>query len=149
MSALASIDTEVEWKVSPTGRGGRCSYGRVAGSSVTLVDFTQDVDPLPEGFVWLDDFLEEFETDPALADGLSAARREIAIERMAAGERSLALLRMRQGMSQEQLADAIKTKQSTISRLEAGQQEPRLSMLRRLSAVLKVDMNELEAVFPR
>lgn len=148
MNALASTGSDVEWKVAQNDRSGRCAYRTVPGSTVAVVDFTRDLEPIPDGFVRLEDFLNEFETDPSLADGLASARREIAAERNAAGERSLALLRMRRGLTQQQLADALGTKQPTVSRLELGQQVPGLSMLRRLAAVLGVDMNELVSVFP-
>ena len=45
-------------------------------------------------------------------------------------------LRVMRGLTQEQLAELVGTKQSSISRLESGQTEPRLSFLRRVVEAL-------------
>jgi transcriptional regulator with XRE-family HTH domain len=45
-------------------------------------------------------------------------------------------LRIMRGLTQEQLAELVGTKQSSISRLESGQTEPRLSFLRRVVEAL-------------
>jgi DNA-binding XRE family transcriptional regulator len=145
MNALASPEVDGEWKIVRSDRRGKCAYRNARDSSVALVDFTQNSQPLPPGFGRLDDLLDEFENDPELQEGLAETRRRLAAERMNKGELSLALLRMAQGMTQTDLAGAINTKQPHISRLEAGRQEPGLATLRQLCVVLKVDMNTLDA----
>ena len=47
------------------------------------------------------------------------------------------------GMTQQQLAERIGTKQSSISRLESGDSEPSFDMLRRLAAALNVSFEIL------
>ncbi len=48
----------------------------------------------------------------------------------------IARLRILRGLTQEQLAELVGTKQSSISRLESGKTEPRLSFLRRVVEAL-------------
>jgi transcriptional regulator with XRE-family HTH domain len=48
----------------------------------------------------------------------------------------VARLRIMRGLSQEQLAELVGTKQPSIARLESGKIEPRLSFLRRVVAAL-------------
>lgn len=50
----------------------------------------------------------------------------------------LAEVRKAQGLSQSQLADLVKTSQSAISQLEAGERKPSFGMLRELARRLKV-----------
>lgn len=51
--------------------------------------------------------------------------------------------RLSAGLTQEQLAERIGTKQSSISRLEGGDAEPSFDMLRRLAAALNVSFEIL------
>jgi transcriptional regulator with XRE-family HTH domain len=48
----------------------------------------------------------------------------------------LIVLRSKRGISQEQLAERVGTKQSSIARLESGTQEPSLRFLRRVAEAL-------------
>lgn len=48
----------------------------------------------------------------------------------------VARLRIMRGLSQEQLAELVGTKQPSIARLESGKVEPRLSFLRRVVEAL-------------
>ena len=48
----------------------------------------------------------------------------------------VARLRIMRGLSQEQLAELVDTKQPSIARLESGKTEPRLSFLRRVVEAL-------------
>ena len=56
-------------------------------------------------------------------------------------------LRVMRGLTQEQLAKLVGTKQSSISRLESGQTEPRLSFLRRVVEAL--DGHLVVQIIPR
>jgi transcriptional regulator with XRE-family HTH domain len=49
----------------------------------------------------------------------------------------IARLRIMRGLTQKQLAKMVGTKQSSISRLESGRTEPRLSFLRRVVRALR------------
>jgi transcriptional regulator with XRE-family HTH domain len=48
----------------------------------------------------------------------------------------VAKLRVKRGLTQEELAKLVGTRQSSIARLESGRSEPRLSFLRRVARVL-------------
>jgi len=48
----------------------------------------------------------------------------------------LARLRILHGLTQEQLADRVGTKQPSIARLESGTSEPRIAFLRKVAAAL-------------
>jgi transcriptional regulator with XRE-family HTH domain len=56
-------------------------------------------------------------------------------------------LRLSAGLSQAKLAEAIGTSQPRVARLEAGREEPGLSTLRKLAAVLGTDFNSIEKAF--
>ena len=55
-------------------------------------------------------------------------------------------LRLKRGMTQAQLAEAVGTKQSSITRLESGASQPRLSFLRRVLEALggKLELNVVD-----
>jgi len=72
---------------------------------------------------------------------LENARRRLAP--ILHAERSLAALRMRQGLSQAELATRIGTSQSRLSRIETGLDDPRFSTVVRLAKALGVDLNTL------
>ena len=57
------------------------------------------------------------------------------VEELEAGY-AVARLRMLKGLTQQQLADLVGTKQSSIARLESGKSQPRLSFLRRIVRAL-------------
>lgn len=59
--------------------------------------------------------------------------------------RTLAALRLAKGMSQADLAEAIGTQQSNVSRLEAGTDDMKWSTMQRLAEALGVDFNALAA----
>ena len=52
-------------------------------------------------------------------------------------------VRLRRGMSQQELADAIGVTKSTISKYEKGQREPKYNVLRGIAAALGVDWTDL------
>jgi transcriptional regulator with XRE-family HTH domain len=53
---------------------------------------------------------------------------------------SLLRLRLKHGLTQEQLAKAINTKQASIARLESGARLPSLSMVRKVADALDADV---------
>lgn len=148
MNGLAFIDTDVDWNIAISKKRGKLAYCNKRDTSVSYLDFTQNGDALPVGFGRLDDLLDELESDTSLQDGLAEARREIAEAEVASGKVSLATLRMARGLSQIEFAGLLGTSQAAISRLESGQQEPRLATLRKMAEVLHVDMNTLTAALP-
>lgn len=54
-------------------------------------------------------------------------------------------VREARGLSQADLARAIKKSRSSVQEYEAGEHEPRLDVLRRIAAVCSVDLAELVA----
>ena len=52
-------------------------------------------------------------------------------------------VRLKRGMSQQELADAIGVTKSTISKYEKGQREPKYNVLRAIAAALGVDWTDL------
>jgi ribosome-binding protein aMBF1 (putative translation factor) len=60
-----------------------------------------------------------------------------------AGQNPIKIYRKYRGMTQAELADAVKTGVPYISNLETGARMPGPSILRRLGAVLKVDPEDL------
>lgn len=103
---------------------------------------------LSEGFIDIDDLIEEDERDPLKRPYLEAGSRLIA-ERYSEHIRGLAALRMKRGWSQRTLAEAIGVKQPHIARLELGHNDPSLSTMRKLATALGVSVehiaHELEA----
>lgn len=65
------------------------------------------------------------------------------VDRMLAGESPLRVWRQHRGMSAAALADAADITPAHVSKLESGKGEPSLSLLRRLSRVLDVDLDLL------
>ena len=55
-------------------------------------------------------------------------------------------IRLRAGLTQEQLAELMNTEQSYISRWETGRNEPSFEVLRQLAAVLHCTTDELLGV---
>ena len=58
-------------------------------------------------------------------------------------------LRLRRGWSQSQLAEAIKTSQSHVARIERGTENVTIQTCRRLCAALDIDMNTLDQALRR
>jgi DNA-binding XRE family transcriptional regulator len=101
-------------------------------------------EPVPEGYTTIDDIVAEFERDPAMREELLDARRWVADTVLAGHPVTLRTLRLRKGLSQAQLAEAIGTQQPHIARIERGQADVRLETCRRIAQVLGVDLNTLD-----
>ena len=56
-------------------------------------------------------------------------------------KREIIKLRIEQGLSQKELADRIKTKQSAISRLESGEYNPSLEFLSKVANALGKELH--------
>jgi ribosome-binding protein aMBF1 (putative translation factor) len=98
--------------------------------------------PLPEGFVDIDDVVQEEERDPHHRTEIEEGRRIVAREYYA-NRRGLAVLRLRRGWSQQTLAKAAGMKQPHIARLEGGRHDPSLNTMRRLAGALGISIEEL------
>lgn len=100
--------------------------------------------PIPSGYTTIDQLIAEFERDPAAKEELKRGRQWVAETVLAGQPQSLRVLRLRKGMSQAQLAEAIGTQQPHIARIERGQADVRLETCRRIAQVLGVDLNTLD-----
>jgi len=98
------------------------------------------------------DYAQDFQTyvlstaTPERNAALAEARKRLGQE-AAEAPTTLRSLRLLRGLSQKELADLIETSQPQIARLEANTHDPNLKTLRKLAAVLEVDLNKLGAVF--
>lgn len=97
--------------------------------------------PQPSGYRSIQDRLAEAETNPKRLRALANARQRLGKTFYPDG--SLAAIRMREGLSQKELAQRIGTSQSRLSRIEAGLDDPLLSTVRKLADALAVDVNTI------
>ena len=81
----------------------------------------------------------KYEADPDKAALISAARSALAAELYADERQTLAVFRLRAGMSQAQLAVRAGTSQSHIARIELGQNDPSTDVVVRIADALGVD----------
>ncbi|WP_375282928.1 helix-turn-helix domain-containing protein [Sphingobium yanoikuyae] len=140
--AFADTDLEVEFVVRRPG-GGKVSCVRNTSSTVIALDRSQER-ALPAGAELLEDFLDQFDADPAVAEHLPAARRRFARASEEVGAAvTLRQLRLAQGLSQGELASAIGTSQAAVSAIESRRRKPGEDTIRALSAILQVDFNTL------
>ncbi|GHU01318.1 hypothetical protein FACS1894154_11230 [Betaproteobacteria bacterium] len=97
-------------------------------------------------WVDVDDYLIRQEANPRKAAALARARKRLATdapELYPAG--ALRTLRLQKGLSQKQLAARMGTSQSRLSRIEAGQDDPLLSTVRKLAQALDVSVEMIVA----
>jgi DNA-binding XRE family transcriptional regulator len=100
--------------------------------------------PIPPGSKTINQLIAEFERDPATKEELRRGRRWVAKKVFGGQPATLRVLRLRKGMSQAQLAEAIGTQQPHVARIEGGQADLRLETCRRIAEVLGVDLNTLD-----
>lgn len=82
----------------------------------------------------------------ALFSAAELAEARVAIAEEALAEKqaiTVALLRMRVGLSQKELAENLGTSQSRVSRIESGREEPGFRFLARMREVLGCTLEEL------
>lgn len=80
----------------------------------------------------------DFEKELLAQPGFSEASKTTELEYQVA--RSILAARLKRGMTQQDLAIAMHTKQSVISRAESAKTTPSLSFLKRLAQVLDVSL---------
>ncbi len=122
-----------------------------AGSQVVSarVDIQRNYDlsslqrtPKVEGGKSVNEYLSKFKGDPAIEASLSNGAKWVA-DNYYPGERSIRALRLQKGLSQEDLALRIGSKQSYVSRIENGEVDLQLSTVRKLAAALETDINTI------
>ena len=97
---------------------------------------------LPEGFVSLDDYLSTDCADEETQAKLQSARRRI-VGDLGGKISKLAVLRLKSGFSQKELADAIQTSQPLLSGWETGKSKPSYENILKMCEKLGVDCNTL------
>ena len=100
--------------------------------------------PIPAGYTTIDEVVARLERDPVMHEELLDARRWVADTVLAGKPVTMRTLRLRKGLSQAQLAEAIGTQQPHVARIEGGQADLRLETCRRIAAALGVDLNTLD-----
>lgn len=81
-----------------------------------------------------DDFKKELEAQPGFKEALKETELEFQVAR------AIIEARIKKGMTQEDLAKIMNTKQSVISRVENAKTVPSLSFLKRLAQVLNASL---------
>lgn len=87
--------------------------------------------------------------DPGYRRRMEDARRRLAHESYDPEVDTIAKLRLANGMSQQQLAHAMRTSQSHIAKIEAGQVRLYLDTAQRLATVLGVSLDRINALVAR
>ena len=89
--------------------------------------------------VSIDDLVNEFELDPAMATHMQEARRTLANEVFTGTVGTLSHIRLNAGLSQTQLAGIVGTSQSHIARIEAGKNDPSTEIIGKIAEALQTN----------
>lgn len=104
-------------------------------------------EPLLDGFIDIEDVINEIEVTPAGRERMAAARRHVAAQYYADEGSGLSAFRLAKGWSQKQLAEQIGTSQSHVARIESGHTDPQLSTIERLCEVLGISIEQFRQAF--
>lgn len=96
----------------------------------------------PINSVSIDEALAEFCQDPEFVEQLSEANKKLG-ETLYSGEKSLRALRLREGLTQSQLAIKARTSQAQIAKLEVNQSDFRCSTVTNLASVFGIPADEM------
>jgi len=107
----------------------------------TFSDFVEVKKP-KNGFVSMDDFLSDLESDPDFSESLPEGRKWVA-DSFYKNTKSLAKLRLEKGWSQKQLAEKLNTKQPYIARIENGIEDIQLSTIKKLAKIFDTEILEI------
>ena len=120
--------------------------GNVAG----CIEVTQALPPMPDGFLSADTFFESLEKDPQAAAQLADGSRKLAELLCEAGRPvTMQQLRLRQGLSQAQLAARVNTTQNRISLIENNRTDAHFSLMVAIASALEVTLDELSRSLPK
>lgn len=117
-------------------------------SQIVHVQFEKNVrSAVPEGYIGISELVTEFEAEPDFKKEMSESRKWVE-ESFYAGEPiKISTLRLKNGFSQTQLAEALGTSQSHVARIEAGTDDIRFSTIEKLARALGVsDVDILRAL---
>ena len=99
--------------------------------------------PMPDGYKEIDVLIQEHEKNPLRAKALAKARARLAKKITDTEAVTLAVLRLRSGLSQYGLAEKIGNSQPSYSKIEAGKTEIMHSTYEKLAEVLEVTRDVL------
>lgn len=112
-------------------------------------DYSPTPVAVPQRYLAIGDLVAKWSADQTRSTAMEEARRWMASAFHADDGVTVRTLRMRKGLSQQQLATTIGTSQPHIARIEGGADNLHIDTCRRLSAALGVDMNQLDAALRR
>ncbi len=105
--------------------------------------------PMLSGAINIDDLVAEFEQSNEAAEAIAKGRQWVAKSFYSSQPSSIALLRLRKGWSQAELAKRASTSQSYIARLELGNVDPQISTVIKIARALGVPVaTAVEAISP-
>jgi DNA-binding XRE family transcriptional regulator len=104
-------------------------------------DFVEVKEP-KNGFVSMDDFLVDLESDSDFSESLPEGRKWVA-DSFYKDKNSLSKLRLKKGWSQKQLAEKLNTKQPYIARIENGIDDIQLSTIKKLAKIFGLSIVEI------
>lgn len=99
-------------------------------------------DAVPDGFIDLDDYIDNFSENPDNRQAIADVRQELATD-LCDNDISITSLRLQRGWSQRDLARMIGTQQPHICRIEAGTVDLQLSTIKKLAAVFDIPVGQL------
>lgn len=107
------------------------------------------IERVPERHTAIDALVSGWAADPTRRAALEEARRWLADEFHHDDGVTIRTLRLRKGLSQQQLAGAIGTSQPHVARIESGANSLNIETCRRLAEALEVDLNSLNLALLR
>ena len=114
-----------------------------SGQQVISIESAYVHSPMPEGYKEIDVLIQEHEKNPSRAKALAKARARLAKKIIDSEALTLAVLRLRSGLSQYGLAEKIGNSQPSYSKIEAGKTEIMHSTYEKLAEVLGVTRDVL------
>lgn len=104
---------------------------------------------VPARHIGIGDLVAQWEAVPERREAIARARGWVVDTFHADEGETLRTLRLKKGLSQQQLAGAIGTSQSHVARMEGGADNLSIGTCRKLADALGVDMNALDAALQR
>lgn len=117
-----------------------------------MFQFGEYIEPAaqaPRAHTSIGDLVAQWNADPARRSAMQDARRWVAETFHQEDGDTLRTLRLKKGLSQQQLAAVIGTSQSHIARIEGGADSLNIDTCRRLTKALGIDLNTLDQALLR
>lgn len=108
------------------------------------IDASRPAQVIPKKFKSISELTTKFANSPERIAALEFARKSVIGDLYQEDGNTVKTYRLKQGISQAQLAEAIGTSQPHIARIERGTENITLDTCRRIAGVLKIDLNTLD-----